>query len=169
MIASAVLFALMLGALTFILLPSGRTWQRAVAASLFVLLVGVVYAGSIEFLGRPKPIRLEWRNVAEAEVLGSSIRENEAIYVWLQSDEDPEPRVYALPWSMEAAQGLQAAMEESEANGAGVQMKMAAQPGLDDREPRFYALPQPALPDKDYSAGPLASGIDWQQSDTTGR
>lgn len=152
MIVSAVIFALLLGAAIFLALPRGRSWQRAASVGLFVLLVAFVYGGMIEVLGRAKPARLEWRDLQQAEVLGSSMRENEAIFVWLQLPGDPEPRAYVLPWSMDTAQGLQTAMEESEANGNGVQMTMSGQPGLDEREPMFYAPPQPALPDKNYSS-----------------
>jgi hypothetical protein len=158
MIVSAVFFALLLGAAILLALPLGRAWQRVASVALFVMLVTMVYGGSIEVLGRAKPVRLEWRDLEQAEVLGSSMRENEVIYVWLQPRGETEPRLYALPWSMETAQGLQAAMEESEANGNGVEMMMSGQPGLDEREPMFYAPPQPALPDKSYV--PLASRVE---------
>ena len=160
MIPSAVIFALLLGILIFAVLPRGRVWQRTVAATAYVLLVAIVYGGSIDLLGRPKPVRLEWRDLQEAQVLGSSLRENQAIYVWLQASPDSEPLSYALPWDMKMAQQLQTAMEEGEANGTGVQMNLSKETGQDTREPMFYALPQPALPDKNYSAIPLASQID---------
>jgi len=158
MILSALVFALLLGTFIFLVLPRGRLWQRTASASLFVILVVVVYAGSAELLGRPKPLRLEWRNAEHAQVLGSSMRENEAIYLWLQFDDGSEPRAYRLPWSMQAAQQLQTATQEGEANGTGVQMTMTGEAGLDQREPKFYATPQPALPDKNYTRiGPLSS------------
>jgi hypothetical protein len=157
MIISAVCFALLLGAFVFLVLPRGRVWQRTASASVFVLLIAVVYAGSIELLGRPKPVRLEWRDMEKAQVLAANMRENEAIYLWLQFDGAPEPKVYTLPWSMQTAQNLQNAMEESEATGTGVEMTMSLESGLDDREPKFHATPQPALPDKNYYGSPFAS------------
>jgi len=158
MILSALVFALLLGTFIFLVLPRGRLWQRTASASLFAVLVVVVYAGAAELLGRPKPLRLEWRNAEHAQVLGSSMRENEAIYLWLQFDDGSEPRAYRLPWSMQAAQQLQTATQEGEANGTGVQMTMTGEVGLDQREPKFYATPQPALPDKNYThIGPLSS------------
>jgi hypothetical protein len=160
MIPSAVIFALLLGILIFAVLPRGRVWQRTVAATAYVLLVAIVYGGSIDLLGRPKPVRLEWRDLQEAQVLGSSLRENQAIYVWLQASPDSEPLSYALPWDMKMAQQLQTAMEEGEANGTGVQMNLSKETGQDTREPMFYALPQAALPDKNYSAIPLATNLD---------
>jgi len=151
MIVSGLAFALVLGAFIFMVLPQARLWQRTASAALFVVLVAVVYAGSAELLGRPKPMRLEWRDAQHAQVLGASMRENEAIYVWLKVDGQSEPRSYRLPWSIQAAQQLQTAMQEGEANGTGVQMTMTGDNGRDQREPKFYATPQAALPDKNYS------------------
>src|SRR5262249_8692782 len=151
MILSAFAFALLLGGFIFLVLPRGRLWQRTASAALFILLVAVVYGGSAELLGRPKPVRLEWRGPQHAQGPGSSMRENDAIYVWLQFHEGSEPRVYRLPWSIETAQQLQTATQEGEANGTGVQMTMSAgDSGLDQREPMFYATPQASLPDKSY-------------------
>ena len=151
MILSAFVFALLLGAFIFLVLPRGRPWQRTASASLFIVLVAIVYGGAAEILGRPKPLRMEWRDAQQAKVLASSMRENEAIYLWLQFDDGTEPRAYRIPWSMQAAQQLQNATREGEANGADVQMTMTAgDSGLDEREPKFYAEPQTPLPDKNY-------------------
>jgi hypothetical protein len=165
MIISAAVFALLLGAFIFLVLPRGRLWQRATSATIFLVLIAVVYGGSIELLSRPKPLRLEWRDAAEARVLGATMREGEGIYVWLQVPGAAEPRAYALPWSLKMAQQLQDAMQEGEANGTDVQMSMPFDPGLDDREPKFYAAPQPALPDKNYSGG---GTIIYQQPGSSG-
>jgi hypothetical protein len=54
---------------------------------------------------------------------------------------------------MKMAQQLQNAMQEGQANGADVNMTKPFEAGLDDREPKFYATPQQALPDKNYSGG----------------
>ena len=153
MIISAILFALLLGAFVFLVLPRGKGWQRGASATIFVVLIAVVYAGSIELLSRPKPLRLEWRDAKEAQVVSASLREGEGIYVWLQFDGASEPRSYILPWNMKTAQQLQTAMQEGQAKGTDVKMTMpSASSGLDDREPKFYAEPQQALPDKDYGA-----------------
>jgi len=152
MIVSAALFALLLGAVIFLVLPRARLWQRVTSTGLFVVLIAVVYGGSIELLSRPKPLRLEWRDAAHAQVLGASIREGDAIFVWLQFDGSDEPRAYALPWDMKTAQQLQNAMREGQANGTGVQADMPFETGLDERAPKFYATPQQALPEKNYSS-----------------
>lgn len=156
MIISAVLFALLLGAFIFFVLPRGVVWQRAASAGLFAALIALVYGGGIEFLGQPKPIRLEWRNTQEAELVGATMVEDQAIYVWLQFDGNPEPRAYALPWDLKAAQQLQQAMQEAEANGTGVRMKLSPGETMDGGEARFWAKPQAPMPDKNYDAsGPL--------------
>jgi hypothetical protein len=146
-------FALLLGAFIFFVLPRGRVWQRATSATIFLVLIGLVYGGSIELLSRPKPLRLEWRAATEAKVIGATMREGEAIYVWLEVPGADMPRAYALPWDMQMAQQLQNAMQEGQAKGTDVQMSLPFDPGLDDREPKFYAAPQQALPDKNYSGG----------------
>ena len=83
--------------------------------------------------------------------------ENEAIYVWLVMPGATEPCAYALPWSLEAAQQLQDAMNQAEADGTAVLMGMPFEASLDDREPMFYAMPQPAMPPKDYPEGAPSS------------
>jgi hypothetical protein len=54
-------------------------------------------------------------------------------------------------------------MQEGQAKGTDVQMSMPFEPGLDEREPKFYAAPQPALPDKNYAGGNKT--IVYQQPD----
>lgn len=163
MIASAIVFALLLGIFVFWVLPRGSLWRRTASVGMFVALIAVVYAGAIEMMSRPKTIRLEWRDLAEATVLGASMREGEAIYVWLQIDGTNEPRAYALPWDMQQAQELQQAMADAENNGTGVKVSQPFEATLDTSEPKFYALPQPALPPKPAAGdGPLVFQPDDQ-------
>lgn len=157
MIATAIIFALLLGGFVFRVLPQGVMWQRGVSAALFLLLVGLVYGGAVEMLGQPKPMRLEWRGGAEeADVLGAAMAEGEAIYVLLQYPDGTPPRYYQIPWSQPAAEELQQALRQGQEQGTGVKMTMPGGPtgqsGNDTREPMFYSPPQPALPDKNYSA-----------------
>ena len=163
MIVSAILFALLLGAFVFLILPRAGLARRTLSVGLFVVLIAVVYGGAIELLGRPKPLRLEWRDAADAQVLGALPVENQAIFVWLVMPDSPEPRAYALPWSVQTAQQLQDAQNEAAVNGTGVQMTMPFETSLDDREPAFYAMPQPAMPPKDQQGGPL---VDHQPNST---
>ena len=127
------------------------------AVSASVLFLPLAYAAMSELLSKPKPVALEWWQSAadEATVLGSTAKENSGIFLWLQLDDVEEPRSYVLPWSRELAQQLQDAMEEAEERESGVRMRLPFERSLDDREPRFYALPQPALPPKDQLDGPM--------------
>jgi hypothetical protein len=164
MIISAIVFALLLGAFVFLILPRAGLARRTLSVGMFVVLIAVVYGGCIELLGRPKPLRLEWRDAANAEVVSAVPVENKAIYVWLIMPDSSEPCAYVLPWSLQAAQQLQEAMSQAEANGTAVRMTMPFESSLDDREPMFYAMPQPAMPPKDYQHG---SPLVHQQPDQT--
>ena len=164
MIISAIVFALLLGAFVFLILPRAGLARRTLSVGMFVVLIAVVYGGCIELLGRPKPLRLEWRDAADAEVVSAVPVENKAIYVWLIMPDSSEPCAYVLPWSLQAAQQLQEAMSQAEADGTAVRMTMPFESSLDDREPMFYAMPQPAMPPKDYQHG---SPLVHQQPDQT--
>ena len=77
------------------------------------------------------------------------MKENNGIYLWLQLPGSDEPRYYKLPWNEKAAKSLQAAVAENESrHGSGVGMAMPFEFSLDREDPKFYALPQPKLPDK---------------------
>ncbi len=127
-----------------------RVLVRVSAVLVAALFVPVSYASLSDLLSRPKPVELEWmkKTVPEATVLGSSINEGTAIYIWLQMNDQNEPRAYALPWNRDLAQQLQNAQRAAEANGSGVRMRLPFERSFDDREPKFYAMPQPALPPK---------------------
>jgi hypothetical protein len=152
MIISAFAFALLLGAFIFAVLPQGTRWQRVASVFVFILLIGSVYAGSIDLLSLPKPVRLEWRSLAKAEVLGASIREGKAIYVWLRIGDSAEPRSYMLPWNSEVAQQLQDAMQTGQANGMGVEASRPFDVSIEPGEPKFYPRPQTPPPPKNYSS-----------------
>ena len=126
---------------------------KSTALTTAVLFLPVSYAALVDLLSKPKPVDLEWwqSGAAEAEVLASRMIEDKAIYLWLQLPDLSEPRAYVLPWDRASAEQLQQAMREAEQNGSGVQMRLPFEPSLEDREPKFYALPQPALPPKDLT------------------
>jgi len=133
-----------------------RLWVKLGALGVAALFLPAVYAGFAHLLSMPKPVAMEWWHVhaAEATVLGSSMREGEAIYVWLQLSEVGEPRAFALPWSRDLAEQLQAAQREAEQNQSQVQMRLPFERSEDDQEPKFYAMPQPAQPPKDLDYSP---------------
>jgi hypothetical protein len=120
------------------------------------LFLPVSYAALVDLLSKPKPVDLEWwqGEAAEAEVLASRLVEDEAIYLWLQLPDVAEPRAYVLPWDRASAEQLQQALREAEQQGSGVQMRLPFEPSLEDREPKFYTPPQPALPPKDVVEPP---------------
>jgi hypothetical protein len=128
-----------------------RLWIKGAALASALLFMPIAYASFSQLLSLPKPAKFEWwlAHAKEATVLASSFRENQAIYIWLQFGESLEPRAYALPWSRDLAEQLQAAEREAAENQTEVRMRLPFEQSLDDREPRFYAMPQPALPSKD--------------------
>ena len=78
-----------------------RAWIKAGAVAVTVLFLPLGYLGLADLLGKPKPWALELggRDMEVASVVSSVMRENVAIYVWLQIPGIAEPRAYALPWS----------------------------------------------------------------------
>jgi hypothetical protein len=145
-------------ALGFLVVWSRRRFAlRVMATVLSVILVSLFGASIVELLGRPKPVRLEWmeRHGADAAVLGSRLVEGKAIYLWLGLPGEPEPRAYVLPWNLETAKELQKALEEAEKNGSQARARLPFEMSWEKREPKFYALPQPKLPDKPSTPPPL--------------
>ena len=123
-------------------------WLKLSALGLSGLMMATAYTGLVHLLGRPKPVNLEWMLAAvpDATVLGATMRENEAIYLWLRFKDNPEPQSYVLPWNLEQAKELQKAMRQARGRGTKVRMRKPFERSLDRAEPMFYAEPQPALP-----------------------
>jgi hypothetical protein len=152
-----ILATLLAGMLALISIWSPRRLPVKLGAlSTALLLIPVTYAAFASLLSRPKPVDLEWGLAAaeEATVLGSRAEEDQGIYLWLQLPESEEPRAYVIPWDRDTAEQLQEAQREAEQNQSGVKMRMPFERSLDDREPKFYAMPQPALPPKDLTDPP---------------
>jgi hypothetical protein len=136
-----------------------RLAVKGTALASGVLLLPLAYASLVDLLSRPKPIDLEWwqAHAQEATVLGSQMQEGQGIYVWLQLPDVREPRGYVLPWNRTTAEQLQQAQRQAEqqpGGGGSVRMRLPFEPSLDDREPMFYAQPQPAPPPKDMTSPP---------------
>jgi hypothetical protein len=133
-----------------------RLWIRAGAIAAAALFLPLAYAGYASLLSKPKPVALEWwlDGADEATVLSSSIQEEIGIFLWLQLAEVAEPRAYVLPWSRDLAEQLQAAAREAEQQDGRLKMRLPFEPSLDELEPKFYALPQPAPPPKDLRRPP---------------
>ena len=133
-----------------------RLWIKLCAIGATMLFIPAAYAAMVQLLSMPKPATYEWWHgtAGEATVLGSNLQEERGIYLWLQLPDVPEPRAYVLPWNRDLAEQLQAALREAEEQRSGVQMRLPFEPSLDDRKPKFYAMPQPALPSKDMDQPP---------------
>jgi len=88
---------------------------RAIAVAITAAFLPFAYLGLSEILARPKPVTHEWFNASakHAMVLGVSLHEGKAIYLWLRVDESLEPRYYRLPWQQRNAEKLQKAIEEA--------------------------------------------------------
>jgi hypothetical protein len=99
-----------------------RTPVRTLAVILTALFIPIGYLGVTELLSQPKPMQHEWfkRHVDEATLLGVSVREGEAIYLWLRLDDSLEPRYYVLPWQQQLAEKLQNLVDEAIREGASV-------------------------------------------------
>ena len=149
--------ALLAGALASITIWAPRRLAiKVLALGGITLFLPLAYAGFAQLLALPKPVALEWwqANAEEATVLAASMREDEAIYLWLQLKNVPEPRAYTLPWHRELAEQLQAAQREAEESQTQVQMRLPFENSLDELGPKFYAMPQPQLPPKDLDRQP---------------
>ena len=86
-----------------------KTWVRVSAVCITVLFVPLIYIELMGLLSKPKPMAYEWweSQVKKAEVLGVSLHEGEAIYMWLRLDGSVQPRYYVLPWRQKLAEKLQ--------------------------------------------------------------
>ena len=150
--------AFLLGVFAYVAVPAASRGRRIVVAGFFAVILGALFFGYSDMLGRPKSTRLEVfrANMKDAKVIGSYLKENDGIYLWLQLPGSGVPRYYKLPWDEKAAKSLQAAVAENEArHGSGVGMGMPSEFSLDREEPKFYALPQAKLPDKPGEKPPV--------------
>lgn len=100
------------------------TRLRVAAVALTTAFIPFAYLGLTEILARPKPMTHEWFNASakHALVLGVSLQEGKAIYLWLRVDDSLEPRYYRLPWQQRNAEKLQKAVEEAADEDLGVRI-----------------------------------------------
>jgi hypothetical protein len=150
--------ALLLGAFAYVAVPGASRMRRAIIAGFFAVILGALFFGYSDMLGRPKSTQLELfrTSMQGAKIIGSYLKENDGVYLWLQLPGTAEPRYYKLPWDEKVAKALQTALAENERqHGRGVGMSLPFERGLDREEPKFYALPQPKLPDKPGERPPV--------------
>ena len=127
-----------------------KLWVKVTALVTTGLFLPVAYLSMSDLLSRPKPIDMEWTHIdlAEAAVLGARLEEDVAIYLWLAIEGLEEPRSYVLPWDQNMAEQLYDAQRAAEEQGTGVRVQMPFETSLDTQERKFYAEPQPPLPEK---------------------
>jgi len=132
-----------------------KLYAKISAVLATALFIPTIYLSYTDLLSRPKPASLEWwnRDASEATVVGSKLREGEAIYLWIELADADEPRAYKLPWQQELAKQLYGAQREAQARGTKVQMRSPFKQQTENQEPLFYALPQAALPPKQAGQG----------------
>jgi hypothetical protein len=125
-------------------------WAKLCAMLATALFIPAIYLSYADLLSRPKPASLEWwhQDAQEATVVGSKLREGEAIYLWIEMTDTDEPRAYKLPWQQELAKQLYGAQREAQAMGTKVKMRLPFKDRTEARDPLFYAVPQPPLPSK---------------------
>lgn len=124
---------------------------KIVALLCATALLPLSYFSLNDILSRPKPAQLEvvHKNIDQVQVLSSIMKEDEAIYLWLQITDVDEPRSYKLPWSEETAKQLHKAQQEAEETGTEVKMKKPFEKTVDTQEAVFYAAPPAAPPAKE--------------------
>jgi hypothetical protein len=150
--------ALLLGAFAYVAMPTASRGRRAIIVGFFAIILGALFFGYFDMLGRPKLSRLEVvrTSMQDAKVIGSYLKENDGIYLWLQLAGLDEPRYYKLPWDEKVAKSLQGAIAENERqHGSGVGMAQPFERGWSQEDPKFYALPQSKLPDKPGERSPV--------------
>lgn len=143
------LVALVLGLMALALAGRLGLAARWAALGLAAALLGAIYLGGAEVLGRPKPARLALfeRAAERAEVLAALPVEGVAIHLWLRLPGATVPRAYSLPWSEAAAEALRAALEQAEENGTRAEMRLPFS-STDEVAAQFEAPPPETLPPK---------------------
>lgn len=118
---------------------------RAVMVGLVAALGVTTYAIGERVLGNARPAAFEFlRAETEQRVLYAQAVREQGIYLLLA--DDPVPTYYRLPWDEKTARDLRQALEEAQKNQTPLMFRF--EPSLDEREPKFYALPQPDQPEK---------------------
>ncbi len=127
-----------------------KVWLKCTALCTLAFFLPVAYFTMTDLLSRPKPADLEWlhRQAEQAQVIGTHMREGEAIYVWLEMEGVNDPRAYVLPWDQQLAKQMHGAKREAESKGQPLMMGKPFQPSLEQRDKKFYAAPQQKMPPK---------------------
>lgn len=128
-----------------------RLAVKLLALAVATLVLPTAYFSLVTLLSRPKPIALEWTppKAEETTVIAAQMKEEVAIYLWVQRPDSEEPRAYVLPWDEQTARQLHEAQRAAEAEGGTVQVRLSpTQKNLDPADRMFYAAPPAAPPPK---------------------
>lgn len=100
-------------------------WMRIAAVIATALFVPLAYVTLTVLLSRPKPVDFAWfeRNADRASVLGVSLDEGKAIYLWLQVEGHAMPGFYVLPWRQSQAEALEDTLNVAAQKRASVVLK----------------------------------------------
>jgi len=119
-----------------------------IGVGLFIALLLSVPGMVLSALGQPKPA---WAGCAlskESTVVGFSLDEGRAIYLWLQTS--GAPLSCQLPWNEQQAAQISDADAAAKAQGVPLKIKAHGKPGQtgtrDDEKLMAYPAPQPPLP-----------------------
>jgi hypothetical protein len=130
----------------------GTLWRKDLALVVLALYVPVAVFGVIELLGRPKPLALSLGGEVRhgATVVGSLLREHEAIYLWLVLPGESAPRAYVAPWDTDQAKALQEAAKTASELRTPLMVELtdADRAYLEQFKLTFHAVPPLPLPDK---------------------
>ena len=88
---------------------------RILAVTMTLLFIPVAYVELAEFLSKTKLMSFEWyyRTTDTAILLGTTLDEGKAIYLWLRLDGSLEPRNYKILWNLRLAEKLEEAYEDT--------------------------------------------------------
>ncbi len=150
--AVAVLGLAVFGLACLVIAAPVSAFRRGLALLIFVAAIAAVSFGVEVVLGNPRDVGISLVARAPASaVLYSRASETEGILLLL--DDDPRPVYYRLPWDEETAAALHNAARQAEASGHALMFRY--EPSIENRKPRFYTLPTPALPQKPPGPPPV--------------
>jgi len=128
------------------------TWIRVTSLVLTALIFPLGYVQMTTLLSRPKPFDFAWfeRNVERAAVLGVSLSEGKAIYLWLHLEDASEPGYYVLPWRQKTAETLEDTLDAAVNSRSGVTLEkpFSRQAYEDLGRLNIKITPPPVLPQK---------------------
>lgn len=139
-----------------------NVWLRISAVIAVAVFMPLAYVTLTVLLSRPKPVDFAWfeRQADKASVLGVSLDEGKAIYLWLHVDGHVMPGYYVLPWRQRQAEQLEDTLHAAVQSRAQVVLKKPfAKKSLEDKgslsieiiPPATLPLKPPQVPARVYN------------------